>query len=73
LHDCRRTVSTRLHDLGVLPHIVEAVLNHQSGHRGGVAGRYNHAQYLGPMRDALQLWANHVESIISSRLAPEFD
>jgi len=24
--------------LGVLPHIVEAILNHVSGHRAGVAG-----------------------------------
>src|SRR5262249_21159035 len=37
LHDLRRTVSTRMHDeLGILPHIVEAVLNHVSGHRSGV-------------------------------------
>ncbi|MGY3484740.1 hypothetical protein ACVW1C_002623 [Bradyrhizobium sp. USDA 4011] len=25
---------------GVLPHIVEAILNHISGHRAGVAGVY---------------------------------
>jgi hypothetical protein len=41
LHDLRRTTSTRMHDeLGVLPHIVEAVLNHVSGHQGGVAGEH---------------------------------
>jgi hypothetical protein len=28
-------------DLGVQPHIVEAVLNHVSGHKAGVAGVYN--------------------------------
>ena len=39
LHDLRRTISTRMHDeLGIAPHIVEAVLNHVSGHRAGVAG-----------------------------------
>ena len=31
LHDIRRTVATRFTDLGVLPHVVEAVLNHISG------------------------------------------
>ena len=33
LHDLRRTCATRLADLSVQPHIVEAILNHQSGHR----------------------------------------
>src|SRR5262249_55813403 len=28
LHDLRRTCATRMADIGVLPHIVEAVLNH---------------------------------------------
>ena len=32
-------------ELGVLPHIVEAILNHVSGHRAGVAGIYNRAKY----------------------------
>ena len=41
LHDLRRTVATRMAELGVLPHVVEAVLNHISGHRAGVAGIYN--------------------------------
>src|SRR5262249_32473395 len=34
------------------PHIVEAVLNHISGHKAGVAGNYNHADYLPEKRDA---------------------
>ena len=32
-------------DNGVQPHIVEAVLNHVSGHKAGVAGIYNRATY----------------------------
>jgi hypothetical protein len=42
--------------LGVLPHIVEAILNHVSGHRAGVAGVYNRARYAAEMREALQRW-----------------
>ena len=38
LHDIRRTVATRLAELVVQPHVVEAVLNHVFGHRSGVAG-----------------------------------
>jgi len=60
LHDLRHTLSTGLHELGVEPHVVEAVLNHISGHKDGVAGRYNHAQYTKPMARALALWADHV-------------
>ena len=46
LHDPRRTVSTMMHErLGVPPHVVEAVLNHVSGHKAGVAGTYNVAEY----------------------------
>ena|SRR5215203_5128706 len=31
--------------LGVMPHVVEAILNHASGHQAGVAGIYNRANY----------------------------
>jgi hypothetical protein len=51
-------------ELGVQPHIIEAVLNHVSGHKGGVAGIYNRAKYAGEMREALQRWADHVEALI---------
>jgi hypothetical protein len=49
--------------LGVLPHIVEAILNHVSGHRAGVAGVYNRARYAAEMRDALQRWAEHLAAL----------
>jgi len=42
-------------ELGVQPHIVEAVLNHVSGHKGGVAGIYNRATYDKEKREALNL------------------
>ena len=38
LHDLSRSAATRMADLGVLPHVVEAVLNHVSGSKAGVAG-----------------------------------
>jgi integrase len=63
LHDLRRTCATQMSELGILPHIVEAVLNHQSGHKGGVAGIYNRAKYLADMADALQRWADALDQI----------
>jgi integrase len=63
LHDLRRTVATRMGDLGVLPHVVEAVLNHVSGHKAGVAGVYNRALYRAEKREALERWASYVGAI----------
>ena len=54
LHDLRRTAATRMAELGTLPHVIEAVLNHVSGHRAGVAGIYNRATYAKEMREALE-------------------
>jgi integrase len=64
LHDVRRTVATRMADLGVQPHIIEAVLNHVSGHKAGVAGIYNRATYEREVRAALVLWADHVRTVV---------
>jgi len=47
--------------LQVLPHILEAILNHVSGHKSGVAGIYNRARYEGEMRSALQSWADYID------------
>jgi integrase len=69
LHDLRRTVATGMADLGVQPHIVEAVLNHVSGHKGGVAGIYNRATYDKEKREALNLWAEHVVATVEGRKA----
>jgi integrase len=67
LHDIRRTVATRLGDIGVLPHVVEAVLNHVSGHKAGVAGIYNRASYAAEKRMALDLWAEHIAEVATSQ------
>jgi hypothetical protein len=45
LHDLRRTCATQLGELGTQPHHIEAILNHYSGHRSGVAGVYQRAKY----------------------------
>ena len=47
-------------DLGVQPHVIEAVLNHISGHKAGVAGVYNRATYAAEKRQALDMWGEHV-------------
>jgi integrase len=66
LHDLRRTAATGMAHLGVQPHVVEAVLNHISGHKAGVAGVYNRATYRAEKAAALALWAEHVQRIASA-------
>ena len=68
LHDIRRSVVTHLHERGFAPpHVVEAIVNHISGHQGGVAGVYNKAQYLPERRQALALWGAHVAALVEGR------
>ena len=52
--------------LGILPHVVEAILNHVSGHLAGVAQVYNRSTYAKEKRAALDLWATHLELIVTS-------
>jgi hypothetical protein len=42
--------------------IVERVINHKIL---GVAGRYNRADYLLEKKRALQLWADHLASLVA--------
>jgi hypothetical protein len=47
----------------VQPHIIEQILNHQSGHKAGPAGIYNRSSYEREVRAALALWEDHVRII----------
>jgi integrase len=67
LHDIRRSAATHMAEIGIAPHIVEAILNHVSGHKGGVAGVYNRALYTEQTRIALAKWADHVEVLVTGK------
>jgi integrase len=67
LRDLRRTVATRMADIGIAPHVVEAVLNHYSGHRAGVAGVYNRSPYEREVKAALVRWSEHVRDLVEGR------
>lgn len=68
-HDIRRTVATMMSGIGILPHIIESVLNHVSGFKSGVAGVYNRNLYEPEKRRALDMWAEHLDGIISGKKA----
>jgi len=70
LHDFRRSISTALHDrFGVPPHVVEVILGHVGGHKGGVAGVYNKALYLEERRRALERWGAHIMALVTGKRA----
>jgi integrase len=65
LHDIRRSVATRMADIGVQPHIIEQILNHVSGHKAGHAGVYNRSPYEREVRNALATWHDHILALVS--------
>ncbi len=64
-HDLRRTMATNVAMLRVQPHIIEAVLNHQTGIVSGVAAVYNRHAYLDEKREAMAKWAERLEMIVT--------
>lgn len=64
VHDLRRTLATGLQRLGVRFEVTEAVLNHVSGARGGVAGVYQRHDWADEKRAALASWSAHIEHIL---------
>jgi integrase len=67
LHDLRRTAATGMGDIGIQPHVVEAVLNHISGSKRGVAGVYNRSTYAPEKKRALHKWADRLQDIIAGK------
>ena len=64
VHDLRRTVITGLQRLGVRFEVTEAVVNHISGAKSGVAGVYQRHDWKAEKRAALDAWAAHVGQIL---------
>jgi hypothetical protein len=50
--------------LGVRFEVTEAILNHVSGSKAGVAGVYQLHDWGPEKVTALQAWSNHVESLL---------
>ena len=67
IHDLRRSVATHLAERDISPHIIEAILNHASGHKAGVAGVYNRATYEPQIRHALTMWGEHLLAAVEGK------
>ncbi|MGW8203696.1 tyrosine-type recombinase/integrase [Sphingomonas bisphenolicum] len=66
LHDLRRTLATGFQRLGVRFEVTEAVLNHLSGSRSGVAGIYQRHDWRKEKREALTTWNDHIVQAITA-------
>jgi integrase len=63
LHDVRRTVRTRLAELGVTPDVAERVLGHVIA---GIRRVYDRYDYVPQMRAALDVWGTEFERILQA-------
>lgn len=65
LHDLRRTLATGMQRLGVRFEVTEAILNHVSGSRSGVAGVYQRHDWGPEKVRALQSWSDHIRGLLT--------
>jgi integrase len=62
LHDIRRTVETRLAELGVNKEVRSRILNHDVGE---LQESYQHYSFEAEKRGALQRWSDQIDHIVS--------
>ena len=65
IHDLRRTLASGFQRQGIRFEVTEAVLNHVSGSKGGIAGIYQRHDWKEEKRSALDAWARHVAAIVA--------
>lgn len=66
MHDIRRTVATGLQRIGVRFEVTEAVLNHVSGSKSGIAGVYQRHDWKAEKREALEKWATFISGCVKN-------
>jgi integrase len=68
IHDLRRTLATLSadHDFAA-PHIIEAMLNHQSGSKAGIVGVYNRASHERGKRQLADRYGEHIMALVEGR------
>jgi hypothetical protein len=47
------------------PHVVDAIVDHVSRHKAGVASTYNKALYHEERKQALLVWGRHVRELVT--------
>jgi len=65
-HGMRHVMETKLAELKVAPHIRDLLLDHVPA-RGSGAG-YDHHHYKSEMREAMEVWAKHIDKVVRTPL-----
>jgi integrase len=69
LHDLRRTVATHMEDaLGIPPHVVGAVLNHDPKSYKGITATYTRGSLLYERRRALTAWSRFLSLVLDAEV-----
>ncbi|MBN8899429.1 MAG: tyrosine-type recombinase/integrase [Rhodospirillales bacterium] len=63
LHDIRRSVATRLAELGTPRIVIERLLDHADR---SVTSRYDQHTYLPEVRRALETWSKRLEELLAA-------
>jgi len=66
VHDFRRTVSTRLSEVGVLPHVTEKMLGHELG---GIMAVYNKHDWIDEQITAYEQWCEMIKDATQKELS----
>jgi integrase len=69
-HDFRRTIATRLSEMGTPDDIIERLLSHRGGRKTVTGMHYNHNDKLPEKRKALELWEQRILAIVSGTAIP---
>jgi integrase len=65
-HDLRRTVLSRMAELGVAPIVLGHIANHRTTTKAGITlGIYVQYEFEREKREALELWADRLQGIVS--------
>jgi integrase len=67
IHDLRRVFAVGFQKLGVRLEVTEQALAHLSGSRSGVTKTYQRYNYEKECREGVELWADHVDEILSGK------
>lgn len=65
-HDFRRTISTRLSEQGILPHVTEKMLGHELG---GIMAVYNKHDWINDQLNAYELWCKMISEAAQEELS----
>jgi integrase len=67
IHDIRRTVRSKMAELGVPREVARKVLNHEDGKVDRI---YNRHEYLAEKREALERWRTKLQSLVKPHNGP---